>query len=340
MSFLDSVIDAGKDILGAGAQALGGSLGGAAGNIILGSPEPDYSQAEILEQITLGNNLDIKNQKEMFDYRINQGVDAGMTPYEMYMGPAAGAGGGTTGSGQTLGNGAISKNQAQIQAEMQQRSLVANNTTALAQTKMQTDAQRDVAEIQAGTQKRGQDLQKQIADNVLSLNKRELDEVKIPQAGAQVGLSKQQLLTEINKTATSTPQFQMAMKQLSMGPANLLVELTLRDRGISLGDDSFMKLSEAERADILKDLVAMASSTYIEFSGVQSATEGAVEKTGNTVVDIITRLMTGSGSGIQATEQSKMTNPKTLGNYGPSKRGRKNSWLPVYKNFNKDFPGR
>ena len=59
----------------------------------------DQAQAHARGKLILGNRLDLANQQKMFDYRIRKGQEAGMTPYEMYMGPAAGAGGGTTGSG-------------------------------------------------------------------------------------------------------------------------------------------------------------------------------------------------------------------------------------------------
>ena len=272
----------------------------------------------------LGNKLDVKNQKEMFDYRIDQGLEYGMTPYEMFMGPAAGAGGGTSGSGQTLGNAASQQGQQAAaaqqelfaqreQMEYDRESKNADRMTALMQTKMQTKAQTDVAGIQAGQQKYGQDLQKEIADNVLSLNQRELEQVKIPQAAAAVNLTKQQLQTEINKTATSAKDFQLAMKQLSMGPANLLVELTLRDEGISLADDSFNKLSDTDRKRILDKLVSLSSSVYIETAGVTSAVEEPIKTVGNWLTDLIVHFATG-GKGIEPT--NALPNDTQLGN-GP-----------------------
>ena len=296
-------------------------------------PEPDFTQEEILEQVTLGNDLDIRNQKEMFDYRINQGISSGMTPYEMFMGPAAGAGGGTTGSGQTLGNSAQQQNavrqKAQADMAAQQRNIMAQGAIQLEQTRMQTDAQRDVAAIQAGTQTRGQDIQKEIADNVLSLNQRELEEIKIPQAAAQLGLTKQQLQSEINKTATSTPKFQKEMKQLSMGPANLLVELTMRDMGISLADDSFMKLSESQRKKFLDKLVALASTMYVETSGARSLVQNpTTERLTDSIADLVAKFFN-TGRGIEQTNAPPNPAPGARvsepilgrpGSYGGSKR--------------------
>lgn len=285
MGFFDGLVDFGKDILGAGASALGGSLGGAAGNIILGDPEPDYSQEEILEQITLGNKLDIRNQKEMFDYRINQGVAAGMTPFEMYMGPAAGAGGGTTGSGQTLGNAATAKNQAQIQAEMQQRSQIANNTAALAQTKMQTDAQRDVAKIQAGATEYGADLQynAQMVKNAIERDK--LETVVIPMAAANIGKTEKETERIINEIATSEPKFVLRLKELTMGVDNQLAEMLKLHYGISLNDPStFRNKSESERKEIISYAMAIQSGVAKNIEGVKDQiglTDGFFDVLGN-----------------------------------------------------------
>ena len=272
----------------------------------------DKTQKNTRENIVLGNDMDLRNQQQMFDYRINQGVKAGMTPYEMYMGPAAGAGGGTSNTGATLGNAANQRGIAAsqiaqenrrterlIEQESNQRN--ADRVTEILKTSMQTEAQKDVAETQAGVTTRGQDLQKQIADNVLSLNQRELEEIKLPQAGAQLGLTKQQLQTEINKTATSSEKFQTLIKQLSMGPANLLVELTMRSHGISLSDDSFQKLTEAKRKQILQELLAMSSSLYTETAGATTAIREPIEQVGDTVADWISSLITSGNEGIQPT---------------------------------------
>ena len=308
----------GTATLGALGAGVGGSAGASLGMSLLGSDgsgDFDFGETEMnalsfqkkiaKKQMKYGNKLDMKNQKEMFDYRINRGLKHGMTPYEMFMGPAAGAGGGTSGSGQTLGNAATqaanSIRAAKAQSDIAEREGQRDRATSLMQTAMQTKAQTDVAHINAGTQTRGQDIQKEIADNVLSLNQRELEEVKIPQAAQALKLSKQQLQTEINKTATSAPKFQQAMKQLSMGPANLLVELTLRDEGISLSDDSFNKLSDSDRKRILDKLVALSSSLYVETAGATSAVAEPVKAVGDNIVDFITRLIVGSKGGIELT---------------------------------------
>lgn len=264
-------------ILGSIGSAIGGAFGGSLGNKLFGPSrgrqkrDARKAQENTLQQVRLGNDLDLRNQKQMFDYRINQGTEAGMTPYEMFMGPAAGAGGGTTGSGNTLGNAANSQSIAMEQRQqdnrlrMQQMGMQAG--TQLATANIQADAQRDVAKISAGVTERGQDVNKQIADNILALDKQRLQN-ETKKVAAQVKVSEQELLYKINQTATSDPKFMTAMKQLSMGPANLLVELTLRHHGIQLSDQSFMNMSHAQRVEILQELTALASNAYVEGKGV------------------------------------------------------------------------
>lgn len=312
----------GQSTLGALGQGVGGAAGASLGMGLLGSSSSgdfDFGETEMnalefqndfaKDNIRLGNKLDLRNQKKMFDYRISQGKRHGMTPYEMFMGPAAGAGGGTSGSGQTLGNAGTqainSIRAAKAQSDIAERENQRDRATSLMQTAMQSKAQTDVANINAGTQTRGQDIQKQIADDVLALNTRDLEDVKIPQAAQQLKLSKQQLLTEINKTATSAPEFQKALKQWSMGPANLLVELTLEDEGIKIGDGSFSRLSDADRKRILNKLTALASSLYVETAGATSAVTKPLQSVGDTLVDWITSLVVSStGPGIESTGAS------------------------------------
>ena len=294
-----------SDTFKSGAQALlGGVAGGVGSNladqIVPPSYDTPFSQDEVLKQITLGNQQDLENQKTMYNFRLERMLSDGLTPYEAHGSPGAGAGGGTTGSGQTLGNAASKQNEIAAQNAQQRRSQMMAHTTELLKTKMQTDAQRDVADITAGVQTRGQDIQKEIADNVLSLNQRELEDIKIPQAAEQLGLTKQQLQSEINKTATSSPKFQKEMKQLSMGPANLLVELTLRDMGISLADDSFMKLSESQRKEFLDKLTALASTMYVETSAAKALGSGVANKVGDSIADWIASFFD-TGEGIETT---------------------------------------
>jgi hypothetical protein len=262
------------------AASLGQGVAGGLTNNIFEGDKNIYDQDEVLEQLTHGNQLDLNNQKEMFDYRINQGINAGMTPYEMFMGPAAGAGGGTTGSGNTLGNAAKDKmlqqeklnNQNMAQASMQ----AMQQQTALQQTKMQTDAQIEVANIQAGVTREGHDnqyaiavLQDQLGHRQLNLKQKELNNVTIPLAAAQLKLNKQQVLKAINEVKTSDPRYQKLIKLMTMSPDNATNLLINSRFGVDISDPKVVaNLTEREVKNMIGVYLAAGSSVNREIQGL------------------------------------------------------------------------
>ena len=306
--------------------AIGGAVGGALGNKLFGQSsgsrrrDARRNQAAILQQMKVGNQLDLDNQKAMFNYRMQQGADMGLTPVELFGSPASGSGGGTSGSGATLGN---SMNQQQMQAsqldqqfQQQMQTLGVQAATSLEQTKMQTDAQRDVAKIQSGDTRRGQDINQEIAQQTLALKREELQNT-VRQTTALIGKTAAETRKVINEVATSDAKFVTAMKQLSMGPANLLVELTLRHHGIALSDESFTKLPETKRQEILDQLLALSSTAYVEGQGGKALGGGAVEGAKSIVQSIWTILQTAGKNASQIVEQFTPANlPPALGKGG------------------------
>ena len=77
-----------------------------------------------------------------------------------------------------------------------------------------------------------------------------------------------------------------------MGPANLLVELTMRHHGIALNDKSFMNMPKAKREAILAQLLAMSSKLYTEGAGIESLGSKAIQK-GEGTLDAIMDALTG-----------------------------------------------
>lgn len=328
-------------------EAIAGAFGtGIVNNILGGGSGPSGMSTEDkqfqLDMVRLGNQEDLRNQKLAYDHRITRMKEYGLTPVEMFGSPASGAGGGTSGTGQTLGNmasqQAMQKQELRQQARLQQNQLTQTLGTELLKTKMQTDAQKDVAATQAGVTTRGQDINQAIAQQTLKLDREKL-ELEVTKATAQIGLTKAQTQKTLNEVATSDKKFVTAMKQLSMGPANLLVELTMRDYGISLSDDSFNKLSSDQRQAILTKLTALASTVYVEGQGSAALGQQTSEK-GLETVQIIMQTLE---------DVIKGTARAVTGNLGiqpavPVMGNRPGSPVPagtpLYKNFNQDFPGR
>lgn len=249
-----------------GAGLAGGfaqSFGTALGSQLLG--EEGFNKSDL----AYSHHKDIETYKRIRNSNFRFQTKKGLNSYEALMGPQGGGETGPTASGQVLGNAQT--------AEMQQDRADAraafqaglDRQMQLRQTQMQTDAQRDVAKIQAGVNIRGQDIDKQIAENTFGLSKRRL-EADLKQMAKQLEISDQELLYKINQVATSNEKFLTAMKQLSMGPANLLAELTMRHHGISLSDKKFQNMSEAQRKEIINEIVALGAKSYVELSGVGS----------------------------------------------------------------------
>ena len=305
--------------------AIGGAVGGALGNKLFGQSsgsrrrQARRNQEAILQQMKVGNQLDLDNQKSMFNYRMQQGAEMGLTPVELFGSPASGSGGGTSGSGATLGN---SMSQQQMQAQQldqtfqqQMQTLGVQAATSLEQTKMQTDAQRDVAKIQSGDTQRGQDINQEIAQQTLDLKRQELQNT-VRQTTALIGKTEAETRKVINEVATSDAKFVTAMKQLSMGPANLLVELTMRHHGLSLSDESFTNLPESKRQEILDQLLALSSTAYVEGQGGKALGGGAVEGAKSIIQSIWTILKTAGKNASGIVKQFTPASPPALGN-GP-----------------------
>ena len=336
-------------------NALGGPIGGALGSAAAGAlfgpsqgsidrqNRKDFNRSidAQKELVTLGNQQDIANQKEMYDYRINQGIDAGMTPYEMYMGPAAGAGGGTTASGQTLGNAASAQQASIRESALKMQENDKNRMTQLAQTAMQAGAQRDVAQINAGVQTRGQDItaetaqaERKLRDKIeggkLQLGRDQLN-ANLQRIAVQNAVDLKQVEKLVNDIATSHPDFVLRLKQMSMGVENMLVEYFQRHHGINLYDEkSFMSLPFEKREALISEMIAISSPVY-------GAAAAVKDQGGQTVDDLITTLGNAPGALWDLYKEEYGNAKEGLGNYFGGFRRKKPP--PKYENYSRDFPG-
>lgn len=262
-------------------SAVGGLLGRQSG----GSRrrQARRNQQAILQQMRVGNQLDLDNQKSMFNYRMQQGTEMGLTPVELFGSPASGAGGGTTGSGATLGNNAsqqqMQNNQLQQQQALQDQQIAANTFTALAQTKMQTDAQKDVAETQAGATTGAADIHasvQAVANSIrqgeLDLSTRVFEESTLVMIGMAQEKHPQEVKKLINEAATSLPEWQRAQTLLGMGVDNSINTMLQKRFGIDITDSSQMKnLSTEKFRNILSVFIAADSSLYKQLAGFFAA---------------------------------------------------------------------
>jgi hypothetical protein len=264
--------------------------------------ENDLARKHGIKMVKLGNELDMANQKEMYDYRIQQGKAAGMTDYEMFMGPAAGAGGGTTGSGQTLGN-----QPAQLAANATQ----AANARLQAQTQLgtamiQANAQRDVAKTQAeattgaagitadATQYKAE-LEYKIKHKQLVLDEKQYQK-DLAIAAANINKTNQEAAKLINETATSDPKFVQMMRRLQMGPQNILVEYAINKYGFNpLDPESVKKSTDEMKRNFLTLVLGYDSRIAKEAFGIdlrQELMPGQVQSLGNSLKDVLPEWVT------------------------------------------------
>ena len=290
MGFLSDVFDGFKENLGSGlATGLGGGVaGGIVSSIFGGGNTRNYTRENriagenALQQIKLGNALDLDNQKNMFDYRIRYGLSHGMTPYEMLMGPAAGAGGGTSSSGATLGNQASEQSKVSRQLSMQQREGNLNRATDLAKTAMQAQAQVKSAELSAGATKSAAgtaadasrysaDIQKKIADQKLQLSTREFEEVVKPAAALNLDISEQELLKAVNEVANTDHKWVRRKTLMQLGVDNGIQQLILNRTPYDITDPkSVDKMSPTEYSQLLTALLGAQSHMNKEIKGLLS----------------------------------------------------------------------
>ena len=311
--------------MGAFETAVLGGITGGIGNVIGGlfgggndvqSMSTEDKQWQ-LDMVRLGNQMDLKNQNLAYDHRLTRMKEHGLTSVEMFGSPGSSPGGGTTGSGTTLGNNAnqqaMQTRQLQQQQRMAARQQAADSATALAQTKMQTDAQKYAADRAAGVQERGQDINMDLATKRLNLDKAALANT-VRQTTATIGKTRQETEKLINEVSTSKPSFVTAMKQLSMGPQNLLVELTMRHHGIALNDGSFEKMTVSEREQFLSHVLALSSTLYVEGQGAGGLGTNIVSGANKTVQAIWDILQAAGQNAKQIANQFTTESDPSLGN--------------------------
>ena len=221
-----------------------------------------------------GASRDMRNQQRMYDYRINQGLAHGMTPYEMFTGGAGGAGGGTTGSAAVLGNQYSQAAQMFAAQNQQSRENSLDRLTSLAQTEMQTTAQRDVAELNNSTTQRGQDISADQFNRQLEFDVRQYEEIVIPQAAAVLSKTEEETNKLINEVATSEPKFVRMLKIMTMGIDNTIGLAVQNSLGVDVSDpEQVQKLSPQKRKQLITGLMLAKSRLAAEAAGVAQTAE-------------------------------------------------------------------
>ena len=258
MSFVDDLKDFGKDVVSGTATTLGGSLGGAAANAVLGYGEPDYA-----DEAQTGANIDMRTFKRQHKFKYKFGRRKGLNAFELL-----GDGSGMGGAPSTAATGVLG-NQAGA-AALQREQLNQQIGLELAKTKMQTDAQRDVAEIGAGASRYGTDVKAQIDQQKVDLASREFQEIALKESAKNLRLKEEQIQKAIHEVVTSEPKFVLRKILLNMGTENSIQTLVLNRRKVDITDPkSVQNLSQDEYNALYTALLGAQSHVQKEVHGVK-----------------------------------------------------------------------
>ena len=261
------------------AGGFGQALGGSAIQSALGLGEDGFNKNDL----AFAHNKDIQTAKRLYKFTYRHGRRKGLTPWELLgNGMTQASTGGAGQSANVLGNAAT--------AEMQQERMFAREAaqagfdrqTALQQTKMQTDAQIKTAEIKAGTDIRGQNINAMIAGNKLALDREQLERIAVPQLANATKLNEQQVKLAINEVANTDPKWIRKKTVMQLGVDNGIQNLILGKLDLDLTNpDQIQSLSNEQYEQALKALLSAASGLGKTSASVETIFErvfGAMEK--------------------------------------------------------------
>lgn len=299
----------GTAAFGAAGAAIGGPIGAGLGQAIGGalfgggSSQPNYA-----EQVQLGHKYDRQSQQQYFRWMHKYGKKHGMTDYEMFMGPAGGQSGGSTGAGATLGNAANQQEMQQKQiysaasTEAINRELDRQNAVKIAQ--INADTQRDVAEIgykgkelDAETTLTVEEWRNAIANRQVTLSEKEYQEITKPLAAKNLSLKEWELELLTNQVATSTPEWERWRLMQQMGVDNMLVSAISNRLGINVTNQKQMQDLSEEQFDKLITLALSAQShTRKETEGIVALLREFAGDGGDSQVDPVSGSEVGRGA--------------------------------------------
>jgi hypothetical protein len=211
----------------------------------------------------IDRHFDQKARSDEYEYLASKGL----TPQEIVGGSIGG--GRSSAAGVVLGNqaNAMESQRRQQAHEQRQRDLdravaIRAQDTGLAQTQISASASLGSAALSAGAARYGADLRR-----ATDLARLEIDTMRLPF----------ELRNLANQNETSSPQFQRFLKMLSMSPTNVAAANAAMALPFDpLDPDAVAAATPQERADVMKILLAMSSTSYREAVGAGAAFEDAI----------------------------------------------------------------
>lgn len=207
-----------------------------------------------------GASIDDRSYRRRDAYDWEMGQKRGLTAQEYYGSPASG-GSASSGAGAVLGNSsntAITTASNAIQKDLDRKTIERGQ-----------DAQVEIANIQAGVQTRGQDIDERLRQGELDLKTNTYERVTLPMAAAELRISEQRLNVLLNEVVTSSPSFVKQKILLQMGVENTIQTVILKKHKVDPTDQATIdRLSEKEYKYLLAQLFAAGSRFNREIEGI------------------------------------------------------------------------
>ncbi len=235
------------------------TAGAAIGGAVLGGAATDYGSRR-------GASRDYKYYRKTAEYDWQMASDRGLTAQEFYGSPASGGSMGSANT-QTLGN--QYGLQAKAAADRIQENVQRDKDRAVQERGQ--DTQKEIAEIQTGSQQRvaGQNIEMQ--QKRLTFDEKVYRETTLPAAAASINKTVHETKKLVNDIVTSTPKFLRMMKIMTMSADNSLSLATQNMMGIDISDaKQLQSLSPDKKQKLLSALISLKSNASIEFQGVKN----------------------------------------------------------------------
>ena len=261
------------------------AIGGAIGGAVLGSVTGERAAKH-------GASIDKRSKLRTEEALWGRAQERGLTPQEYYGSSAPGGAMGASGAGQVLGNSMNQQSAAMSQAAQQTSENEKDRVNAKEIAQIQAGTQTRGQDITAGTTQRGQDITANTQSNILNFQKKNYLQIQVPQAAANLNKTTQEVNKIINEVATSTPKFIKMLKVMTMGSDNSYGLAIQNMLGIDISDPKQMEsLSPDMRRKLLAGLLSGSSTAAKELSGITGSISQWIDTmaaSGGKIIDSLT----------------------------------------------------
>lgn len=256
-----------------------------------------------------GAKIDTREKLRQESELYSRAEERGLTPQEYYGSPAPGNPS-SSGAGQVIGNQTSKMMSDAMSTQLQISENEKNRQNA-----------KDIANIQAGTATRGQDITASVAREKIALEIRKHEEIGLKKSAADLRISAVDLKQRLNKLVTDSPGFLREMKRLGMGTENMYVETVLRDAGIT-DFAQIPAMSPSARQKLMARMLAGSSAIAKNMAALQDQGQAAGDSFVGDAIKVYDYLIDTLSGKMAPIEPARPQLGKGKGPYHPRFRGR------------------